>query len=89
MSSSDEMLWMVDVSIVMSRIRHSGASQVGSFRQILARSLRSDGSVLAWIAPTFDTCNAFSASGNKIQQIKKSVKQSRGGFRPLGASLET
>ena len=48
-SSSDEVLWMVDVSIVLSRIRHSQASQVGSFRQILARILRSDGSVLAWI----------------------------------------
>ena len=32
---------------------------------------------------TFDTCNAFSASRNEIQQIKKSVKQSRGGLNHL------
>ena len=32
---------------------------------------------------TFDTCNAFSASGNEIQQIKKAVKQSRGGLDHL------
>ena len=31
------------------------------------------------ISSTFDTNNAFSASGNEIQQIKKPVKQSRGG----------
>ena len=74
---------LVDVSIVLSRIRHSQASQVGSFRQILARILRSDGSVLAWIINKFDTCNAFSASENEIQQIKKAVKQSRGGLDHL------
>ena len=49
MSSSDEVLWMVDVSIVLSSAAAgTQASQVGSFRQILARVLRSDGSVLAW-----------------------------------------
>ena len=32
---------------------------------------------------TFDTCNAFSASENEIQQIKKAVKQSRGGLDHL------
>ena len=34
---------------------------------------------------TFDTCNAFSASGNEIQQIKKVSKTKQGGGgKPLG-----
>ena len=72
MSSSDEVLWMVDVSIVLSSIG-TQASQVGSFRQILARILRSDGSEVpsSHGSSTFDICNEFSASGNEIPTNKK------------------
>ena len=74
---------LVDVSIVLSSIRHSGISikWVASDRSL-------HGSCVSTVpsshgSSAFDTCNAFSASGNETEQIKKSVKQSRGGLDHL------
>ena len=48
---------------------------MNSFKQIHARILVCPSMCSSHESSTFDTCNAFSASGNEIQQIKKSVKQ--------------
>ena len=82
MSSSDEVLWTgrcVNSVEQHQALRH--LKWVASDRSL-------HGSCVSTVpsshgSSTFDTCNAFSASGNETEQIKKSVKQSRGGLDHL------